>query len=115
MREILEAVPCATHTQRATGFVLLRVPEDRYVNVEDLVTVVEKSMSGQTYAILKRPAEASVVELGNRRAMLALQAYCYRIRKYIGSYFVALGGLDALVFTAGVGEGSSGLKFDILE
>jgi len=69
VREILEAVPCATHTQRATGFVLLRVPEDRYVNVEDLVTVVEKSMSGQTYAILKRPAEASVVELGNRRAM----------------------------------------------
>jgi acetate kinase len=47
---------------------------------------------------------------GDRRAMLALQAYCYRIRKYIGAYFVALGGLDALVFTAGVGEGSSGIR-----
>lgn len=47
---------------------------------------------------------------GNRRAMMALQAYCYRLRKYIGAYFVALGGLDALVFTAGVGEGSSGLR-----
>jgi acetate kinase len=51
-----------------------------------------------------------VANAGNRRAMLALQAYCYRIRKYIGSYFVALGGLDVLVFTAGVGEGSSGLR-----
>lgn len=47
---------------------------------------------------------------GDRRAMLALQAYAYRIRKYIGAYFVALGGLDALVFTAGVGEGSSGIR-----
>ena len=47
---------------------------------------------------------------GNQQAILALQAYCYRIRKYIGAYFVALGGLDALVFTAGIGEGSSGVR-----
>ncbi len=47
---------------------------------------------------------------GNRRAILAIQAYCYRIRQYIGAYYVALGGLDALVFTAGVGEGSSGVR-----
>jgi acetate kinase len=47
---------------------------------------------------------------GDRRAILALQAYAYRIRKYIGAYFVALGGLDTLVFTAGVGEGSSGIR-----
>jgi acetate kinase len=47
---------------------------------------------------------------GDRQAILALQAYAYRIRKYIGAYFVALGGLDALVFTAGVGEGSSGIR-----
>jgi acetate kinase len=47
---------------------------------------------------------------GDRRAILALQAYAYRIRKYIGAYFVALGGLDALIFTAGVGEGSSGTR-----
>jgi acetate kinase len=47
---------------------------------------------------------------GERRAILALQAYAYRIRKYIGAYFVALGGLDTLVFTAGVGEGSSGVR-----
>jgi len=39
-------------------------------------------------------------------ARLALDAYCYRLKKYIGSYAAALGGLDALVFTAGVGENS---------
>jgi acetate kinase len=39
-------------------------------------------------------------------ARLALDAYCYRLKKYIGSYAAVLGGIDALVFTAGVGENS---------
>jgi acetate kinase len=43
---------------------------------------------------------------GNGNAKLALEVYCYRLKKYIGSYLAALGGLDALVFTAGVGENS---------
>lgn len=41
---------------------------------------------------------------GNKNAKLALEAYCYRLKKYIASYAGAMGGLDALVFTAGVGE-----------
>lgn len=41
---------------------------------------------------------------GNERATLALKMYNYRIRKYIGTYAAVLGGIDALVFTAGVGE-----------
>jgi len=39
-------------------------------------------------------------------AQLAIDVYCYRLRKYIGAYTAAMGGLDALVFTAGVGENS---------
>ena len=42
----------------------------------------------------------------NPRAVLAIKAYCYRVRKYIGSYVAAMGGLDALIFTGGVGQGS---------
>ena len=41
---------------------------------------------------------------GNERAVLALETYVYRIRKYIGAYAAALGGLDVLVFTGGIGE-----------
>jgi len=41
---------------------------------------------------------------GDEHARLAIDMFCYRISKYIGAYFVALGGLDALVFTAGIGE-----------
>jgi acetate kinase len=41
---------------------------------------------------------------GNDRAEIALQVFCYRIRKFIGSYAAAMGGVDAIVFTAGIGE-----------
>jgi len=44
---------------------------------------------------------------GDERCRLALEVECYRIRKYIGSYAAAMGGLDAIVFTAGVGENSA--------
>ncbi len=46
-------------------------------------------------------------ETGNRRAQLALDMFGYQVRKYIGSYAAAMGGLDAIVFTAGLGENSS--------
>lgn len=45
-------------------------------------------------------------DAGESRALLALKAYCYRVRKYIGGYVAAMGGLDAIVFTGGVGQGS---------
>jgi acetate kinase len=43
---------------------------------------------------------------GDTAASLALDVYCYRIRKYVGAYYAALGRVDAVVFTAGVGENS---------
>jgi acetate kinase len=43
---------------------------------------------------------------GDPQAQLALDMYAYRIKKYTGAYIAALGALDALVFTAGVGEKS---------
>ena len=44
---------------------------------------------------------------GHQRALLALKAYCYRVRKYIGAYVAAMGGLDTVIFTGGVGQGSA--------
>jgi len=44
---------------------------------------------------------------GQQRALLALKAYCYRIRKYIGAYVASMGGLDTVIFTGGVGQGSA--------
>ena len=44
---------------------------------------------------------------GNKRARLAFEIFCYRIRKYVGAYAAAMGGLDAVTFTGGIGENSS--------
>lgn len=44
------------------------------------------------------------IEKGDKNAILAMEMYNYRIKKYIGAYAAALGGLDILVFTGGVGE-----------
>jgi acetate kinase len=47
---------------------------------------------------------------GDERAATALEVYTYRIKKYIGAYFAALGSLDAIVFTAGIGEHSAEIR-----
>ena len=44
------------------------------------------------------------IEEGNKRAALAVEMFQYRVKKYIGAYMAALGGLDALIFTGGIGE-----------
>jgi acetate kinase len=46
-------------------------------------------------------------EAGDERAMLALDMFCYRVRKYTGAYSAALSGIDAIVFTGGIGENSA--------
>lgn len=47
---------------------------------------------------------------GNERARLALDMFAYQVKKYIGAYMAAMNGLDAIVFTAGVGENNSALR-----
>lgn len=49
-------------------------------------------------------------EGGDQKAELALQMYCYRIRKYIGAYSAVLGRVDAIVYTAGIGQNSAEVR-----
>ena len=52
-----------------------------------------------------RDVEQKIAE-GHAHAKMAFDVFCYRIRKYIGAYIAAMGGVDAIVFTAGIGENS---------
>jgi acetate kinase len=49
-------------------------------------------------------------EEGQSRALLALKTYCYRVRKYLGAYTAAMGGVDAVIFTGGIGQGSAEVR-----
>lgn len=52
---------------------------------------------------------------GNLQAQLALQVFAYRVRKYIGSYAVAMGGLDVIAFTGGIGENAPAVRRDVCQ
>jgi acetate kinase len=54
------------------------------------------------------------VEKGEERATLAVEMFCYRIRKYIGAYVAVLGSVDAVVFTGGIGENSVPVRSKVL-
>ena len=51
---------------------------------------------------------------GNKRAELAIEMFAYRVKKYIGAYAAALGGLDIIVFTGGIGEHDPNIRIKIL-
>jgi acetate kinase len=61
-------------------------------------------LSGEMNSLLKYAAE------GNERACMAIDVFCYRIRKYIASYAGVLGGLDALVFSSGIGFNAPSIR-----
>ncbi len=52
---------------------------------------------------------------GNARAATAVEAFCYQVAKYIGAYFVALGGANGLVFTGGIGENAASIRSRVCE
>ena len=60
-----------------------------------------------------RDVEAGAAQ-GNIRASLALAIYCYRLRHYVGAYYAQLGRVDAIAFTAGVGENSARVRAQTL-
>ena len=61
-----------------------------------------------------RDLEAAFAE-GNERAGLAIEMFAYQVKKYIGSFAAAMGGVDAVVFTAGVGENSASMRAKCVE
>lgn len=62
-----------------------------------------------------RVLQSELKEHDDRRARLAIEIFCYRVRKYIGAFLAAMGGADAIVFTGGIGENSSEVRRRICE
>jgi acetate kinase len=80
-------------------------------SLEEVNTILNKQsgMLGLTGFSDMRDITKAISE-GNEQAMLAYELYCYRIKKYIGAYAAVLNGLDAVVFTAGVGENDAKVR-----
>ena len=91
-----------TFLQRTAGFSTESL--ERLLNTESGLLGLS-GLSGDMRALLKSTSQ---------EADFAIELYCYRIRKYIGAYMAALGGIDAIVFGGGVGEHSPEVRERIL-
>ena len=58
---------------------------------------------------------AAGAEAGNKRAQIAIEVFAYRVAKYVGSYAAAMNGVDAIAFTAGIGENDSSIRAKVCE
>jgi acetate kinase len=97
--------------------VLTYIMEKENIGAQAISTIVNKysgilGISGVS-SDMREIDEA--IQNGDERAALALKTYNYRIKKYVGSYAAALGGLDILVFTGGVGENLCKLRAAVCE
>lgn len=85
---------------------LLYIQEKEHLDHEGMQALINKKsgVAGLSGVSSDMRDIEKAVEEGNERAILALKMYEYRIIKYIGAYTAALGGVDVIVFTGGVGE-----------
>jgi acetate kinase len=86
--------------------------------LHDIDTMLNKQsgllgISGLTADMRELLAEAR--DTGDRRARLAIDVFCYRVRKYLGAYLAAMNGADAIVFTGGIGENAPTIRARICE
>lgn len=111
----VEGLLMGTRAGDVDAGVLSFIMEKENVGPQTMSTIVNKfsgllGISGVS-SDMREIREA--VDGGNERAKLAYDMFTYRIKKYIGSYAAALGGVDVLVFTGGIGENSSITREDV--
>jgi acetate kinase len=102
----------ASRTGSIDPAVMIHLMENYHMSPEGLSRLINsesglKGISGISSDI--HEIEAAATE-GHHRALLAHKAYCYQIRKNIGAYVAAMGGIDVLAFTGDVGETSSAVR-----
>jgi acetate kinase len=104
----VEGLIMGTRSGDIDAGVLTLIMEKEEIDYSSLNTLLNKhsgvlGISGISSDM--REVEAAAEE-GDERAALALKMYDYRVRKYIGAYAAAMGGIDMLIFTGGIGENS---------
>lgn len=104
----LEGLLMGTRSGDLDPAIILHVMAREELTLHEANTLLNKHSGMQGISGISSDMQDIIAESqkGNTGAQLALDVYCYRIRKYIGAYAAAMGGLDALVFTAGIGENS---------
>ena len=108
----LEGVPMGTRCGSVDPAVVEFIANLEGITVSETLTMLNKksgvlAVSGVSSDF--RDLDDAAAE-GNERAKLAIDMFTYAVKKYIGSYAAAMGGVDGIVFTAGIGENSASIR-----
>lgn len=112
----LEGVPMGTRTGDFDPAIIFYLLEKGY-SAKDLNGLCNKKsgLLGISGVSNDMRNLTELAEKGNARAKLAIDIFCYRIKKYIGTYMAVLGTTDAVVFTGGIGENAAQIRGMICE
>jgi acetate kinase len=114
----LEGLVMGTRSGDVDPAILGFIAAKEGLSIHEVETMLNKQsgllgISGLTHDM--RVLQNEIREHDDRRANLAVDIFCYRIRKYIGAFLAAMGGADAIVFTGGIGENSPLVRKNICE
>jgi acetate kinase len=114
----LEGLVMGTRSGDVDPAILAFIASKEGISIHEVETILNKQsgllgISGLTHDM--RVLTEEVKEHDDRRAKLAIEMFCYRVRKYIGAFLAAMGGADAIVFTGGIGEKSPTVRANICE
>ena len=112
----LAGIIMGTRSGDIDPYIPLHIMKEQGLSVDEANNLLNKQsgMLGLTGFSDMRDVEADYLK-GEERAVTGMQTYVYTIVKFIGSYIAALGGVDAIVFTAGIGENSPIIRKLILD
>jgi acetate kinase len=112
----VEGLLMGTRSGDIDAGVLTYIMEKENVGSQAISTIVNKysGVLGVSGISSDMRELEDAVEDDNERAELALKMYAYRAKKYIGAYIAAMGGVDIIVFTGGIGENMTSMRKDIL-
>ena len=112
----LAGIIMGTRSGDIDPYIPLHIMKEQGLSVDEANNLLNKQsgMLGLTGFSDMRDVEAAYLK-GEERAVTGMQTYVYTIVKFIGSYIAALGGVDAIVFTAGIGENSPIIRKLILD
>ena len=113
----LAGVTMGTRSGNIDPALIPYIMEETNLTVEEVLDVLNKEsgmLAVSGFSSDLRDIEMKAAE-GNERAQLALDVFADRIHKYIGSYAARMGGVDAIIFTAGIGENSDVIREKVVQ
>lgn len=113
----VEGLLMGTRSGDVDAGVLSYIMEKENIGPQTMSTIVNKfsGLLGVSGVSSDMRELSAAIESGNKRAKLAFDIFTYRVKKYIGAYAAAMGGIDILLFTGGIGENDAQARKDICQ